>query len=294
MRSWRVESLIPFAVETYRNLEEELDTKFFHKRNLIRSLFNSGEENDWHARLSDDSYRPYMADEAEVAELTDKTAKIYGYGEVTEAYQTEMHKLVAAYREKLLREERITLEKFNFEKLELLDDGVKYGDMQAEKIIFCDGEAGSKNPFWSYLPWVGTKGEVLIVRIPDADFSKMFKYRIFIVPLPEQDLYWVGSKYEWHYDDNNPTAEGKQYLKDRLADALTVPFEIVAHKAAVRPTNKDRRPFLGLHPEFPQVGIFNGLGTKGASLGPYFAKEMTDFLTAGKAPDAEVRIERFG
>ena len=293
VKSWRVEELIPMAVETYRQLEEELGVKFFHKRNLIRSLFNSGEENDWLARTSDESYQKYIRNEAEVSTIEGKTAKIYSYGEVSGSYQTEMNKLVRAYRKKLIEEGRLTTEKFDFTKLELSESGVQYGDLFADKIIFCDGIGGQHNPYWSHLPWNGTKGEVLVARIPNADFSKMFKYRIFIVPLPEKDLYWIGSKYDWTYENGDPTVEGKKYLIERLSDALTVPFEIVEHKGAIRPTVKDRRPFLGMHEEFAQVGIFNGLGTKGASLGPFFARQMADFLIGEGVIEGEVDIKRF-
>ena len=74
---------------------------------------------------------------------------------------------------------------------------------------------------------------------------------------------------------------------------LKVPYEIRDHKAAVRPTVKDRRPLLGVHPEFPNIFIFNGLGTKGASQGPYFANHMADFLTENTPLDPEVDIRRF-
>lgn len=292
VKSWRIEEFLPFAVRTYRDLEEELGIEFFYRRNIIRSLFNSGEENDWWARAEQPEYQKYLVAEPDADKIRAKTAKIYGYGEVTNAYQTDLRRLLPAYREKLESDGKILSEKFAFADLQLTQNGVLYRRFTADKIIFCDGEAASRNPFWSYLPWNGAKGEVLLVRIPDADFIKMFKYRIFIVPLPEKDLYWVGSKYDWNYTDNQPSEEGKSYLRERLRDALTVPFEVVAHRAAVRPTVKDRRPYLGLHPQFSQVGIFNGLGTKGASLAPFFAKQMSDFLIENSEIDPAVDVRR--
>ncbi|MEL7021711.1 MAG: hypothetical protein AAGK47_08885, partial [Bacteroidota bacterium] len=60
-----------------------------------------------------------------------------------------------------------------------------------------------------------------------------------------------------------------------------------------RPTVKDRRPFLGKHPDFSRLAIFNGLGTKGASLGPYFAQQMTNHLLQQTALEPDVDITRF-
>ncbi len=47
---------------------------------------------------------------------------------------------------------------------------------------------------------------------------------------------------------------------------------------------------LGLHPSYPQVGIFNGLGTKGCLLAPYFAAHMADFLTGKNKLMQEVDV----
>jgi glycine/D-amino acid oxidase-like deaminating enzyme len=50
---------------------------------------------------------------------------------------------------------------------------------------------------------------------------------------------------------------------------------------------------MGNHPHHNNVFIFNGLGTKGVSLAPYFAKEMLSFLETNKVLLPEANIERF-
>jgi glycine/D-amino acid oxidase-like deaminating enzyme len=69
-------------------------------------------------------------------------------------------------------------------------------------------------------------------------------------------------------------------------------FSIQQHEAGVRPATADRRPLLGLHPAFPCMGIFNGLGTKGVSIAPYFAAHFADLLLENKQLDQEVSISR--
>jgi len=39
--------------------------------------------------------------------------------------------------------------------------------------------------------------------------------------------------------------------------------------------------------------VFNGLGTKGVMLAPYFADKMTNFILKGTALPEEVNISRF-
>ena len=69
--------------------------------------------------------------------------------------------------------------------------------------------------------------------------------------------------------------------------------KVEEHLAAIRPAVKDRRPFLGQHPKYPNLIIFNGLGTKGASLGPFWAKHLVDFLVYDRGLDSAVNINRF-
>ena len=74
---------------------------------------------------------------------------------------------------------------------------------------------------------------------------------------------------------------------------LKIPFTITDHFAAVRPAALERRPFVGIHPYRPSLGILNGMGTKGCSLAPYFSKQLTDALTNGQQIDSLADIKRF-
>jgi glycine/D-amino acid oxidase-like deaminating enzyme len=65
------------------------------------------------------------------------------------------------------------------------------------------------------------------------------------------------------------------------------------HFASVRPATLERRPFVGLHPHFLQLGILNGLGTKGCSLAPYFAKELAQKLSGKGSVNPLADIQRF-
>jgi glycine/D-amino acid oxidase-like deaminating enzyme len=77
-----------------------------------------------------------------------------------------------------------------------------------------------------------------------------------------------------------------------LSTVLKAPYQIIQHRSAIRPTVKDRRPFLGFHPEYKNVGIFNGMGTKGLSLAPFFARHFVQHLVNGTPLMKEVDIKR--
>lgn len=292
VKSWKIETLLPVAQATYAQLEKQLGIQIYYPHNILRAIFNHREEQDWYARTIEPSYQSYIVPVPNPAEIAGHTDEVYRYGELTQTARVDMLALVQNYRKFLISSNRLITTTFDYEQLIVEEEGVQYGDTQADSIIFCEGQRGQLNPFFNYLPFNVAKGETLIIRIPGADFSKIVKHRVFIVPIGE-DLYWTGSTYDWEYEDDKPTRTGYEYLKGRLEDMLKVPFEIVEHQAAIRPAIKDRRPLLGAHPNFPQLNIFNGLGAKGASLAPYFAQQMSEFLVNGMSIEAEVDIKRF-
>lgn len=292
VKSWRVDELIPFAKQTYQSLESYLNISIYHPHTIIRTLFNAREENDWMLRTADTGYAAYMLDQADLGNYAFNTEEAFSYGEVQHAAQVDIGLLAERYRSVFKENDQLAEEKVDYQNIVIEDEKVKYGHIEAGQLIFCEGAQAVSNPFFNYLPFGGAKGEVLIVKIKETHFEKILKHRVFIVPLSD-DTYWIGSTYNWKFENRQPTQQGREYLQDRLKDILKVPFEIVDHKAAIRPTVKDRRPFLGRHPEFPQLFIFNGLGTKGASLGPYWARHMADHLTFQKPLDREVDIRRF-
>lgn len=106
-------------------------------------------------------------------------------------------------------------------------------------------------------------------------------------------LFWAGASYAWKFDDSGATEAEQNYLEGHLEKMLNVPYEVVRRMGAVRPTVKDRRPFIGRSPEQPNVYIFNGLGTKGALLAPYWAARFSEHILDGAPLDPEVDIRRF-
>ena len=114
-----------------------------------------------------------------------------------------------------------------------------------------------------------------------------------MLPVGEQ-FFKVGSTYEWEDLSEQTTQKGKESIIERLENLITTDYSIENHWAGIRPTITDRRPVLGVHPKYPNVFVFNGLGTKGVMLAPYFAKEMCLFLMNGdNGLLSEINVNRF-
>ncbi len=301
-KSWRFEELLPAARQTYLELESLLAIEIWQERNILRALHNNFEENEWDRRGAFPEYEPYFEPKAGASSFQGKIRQPFAWGELRQSAQAAMPELVFAYRRWLEKQGLILEENFDYQQVKPEKERVNYRHFSAKKIVFCEGARALDNPFFNYLPFVPTKGELLIVHIPGADFDKMLKHKIFIVPIksdpenpgiPEGELFWVGSTSRWEYDGPEPTEERRKWLVKQLDAVLEIPYEIIRQFAGIRPTVQDIRPFLGTHPQHPTLAIFNGLGTKGASLGPFFARQMTGFLLDAAKLDEEVNISRF-
>ncbi len=292
VKTWRADTLLPFARQFYRQLEEALGLRCYHPRNILRVFTHSGEENDWLARSAEPGCAPYMAPEAAPGAYAQYTAPCLGYGETLQTAQVDLWSICRELRSRWQQQDCWLADTFDYAQLQLSKQGVQYRQYQARQLVFCEGWRLRSNPYFNYLPLQGNKGEVLIVQFPEVAFDKMIKNKVFIAPLSTGD-YWVGGSSHNHFADELPSEAGSSFVQQKLDEMIRTPYRVLAHRAAVRPTVRDRRPLLGRHPHHPQLAVFNGLGTKGASLAPYWAGEMVKMLLDGEMLDREVDIARF-
>ncbi len=292
VKSWMIETLLSHAKTIYTDLETKLKTRLLYERNVLRVFSDVKEENEWHSRNSHKDIVHFVNAMPAIAEFNNKINTGVGFGEIKHALQIDIGNLLDSYRKYLVGKNMVINTSFNYQNLKINEDEVIYGNFKARKIIFCEGAKARYNPWFEYLPFEVSKGEALIVKIPGTRFERLLKHKLMIAPI-RYDLYWVGSNYEWNPGNSNPSFKTRENMLETLTKILKVKFELVSHIAAIRPTVKDRRPFLGSHSHFSRMFIFNGLGTKGASLGPYWADRMAAHLEFEKPIPPEVDIKRF-
>lgn len=290
VKTWMIDDLLPKAMETYHRLEKTFQARFLHQVNIKRALNEQGEANLWMLRASYPDVAKYMSEKT-----TDSIPQMrppHGFGVIAPALRVDLPALIAAAKKHFIYNQQLVSKQFDYRQLSIRQNQVQYKDWTAGSIVFCEGHHITANPYFRFVEMVIAKGEVLILKIPDWPTVDLHKNALMYVPLGN-DLFWVGASYEWYAESDAPTAEKREELKRKVQKDLQTGFEVVDHRAAYRPTVKDRRPVLGRHPLHPSVFVFNGLGTKGASLGPYWAGEMRSFLLEGKQLPEEVEVGRF-
>lgn len=282
---------MPIAKSYYRTCEEKLNINILNRRIILRGLQSVHEINDWDARSVDANYSSHMRDTDHAYSYSGFLKQEGSTGAVL-GLQIDIPRLILAFRSYFEKLDVLQNQSFEYANIVFEGDQAAYKEKWYDAIIFADGWRGENNPFFQYLPFNPSKGELLIIEIDEKQFDEIYKSGIFIAPLG-MNKYWVGASNEWHTKDPHPTQEKRKELIDKLERIIGLDYRIIDHKAAIRPTVKDRRPFIGRHSEIPCLYIFNGFGTKGSSLIPYWANHFKEFLIAGESLDPEVDIQRF-
>ncbi len=289
VRTWMIEDLLPFAESSYKQFEAYLNTSIIRQCNVLDFYATQQMKEAFEKRIEDgETYLKHTDESKWKSHLN----FIYGVGEVDPCLLIDLNILQLAWRDQLIEKNILVEEQFDAELLKAQPDHISYKNITASKIIFCDGISSYNNPWFKLLPFAPNKGEALIVQIPELPATNILKQGLSIVPWKD-DLFWIGSSYQWTYDNDFPTENFRTKTEQSLRFWLKLPFKVVHHLAAVRPATIERRPFVGLHPQHPSVCIFNGMGTKGCSLAPYFAYELSQHLVHESPITPEADVQRF-
>ena len=283
-----INELIPFSQRAYAELGAELNISTIEQNNIIDFFPTPQMKLAFHQRYKED--QEYLSIPTDLMKWKYSFNDDFGFGEINPCFLVNIAGILSVYRKQLA--EQIHEEKFEMNFLQIEKEIIRYKDITADSIIFCDGAAGADNPYFHSLPFAPNKGEVLWIECKDLPATNIFKKGINLVPLKE-DIFWVGSSYQWEFTDSYPTLSFRVKTIAHLEDWLKLPFKVLDHRASVRPATLERRPFIGFHPSHKNIGMFNGMGTKGCSLSPFLAKKFVDHIVDGEPLPVDVDILRF-
>jgi glycine/D-amino acid oxidase-like deaminating enzyme len=290
---WMADEILPFAWKAYQEIGNDLNITAISQKNIIDFFPNPFMRENFLKRL--DEGNEFIQEPADTEHYLQYFNYDFGCGEIKPVYIAHLETLLPAWRQQLIRQQNLLEETFEINQLKLTGHNVHYKDLIADKIIFCDGTSGYNNPYFKPLPFAPNKGEALIAEIPGLAAANIYKKSVMLAPLQHHsaDLFWIGSNYIWDFDNAVPTTEFRKATEEALQEWLKIPFKILEHRAGVRPATLERRPFVGLHPFYKNIAILNGLGTKGCSLAPFFAWQLTGHLLYDQPITPEANVNRF-
>ncbi|MCF3112000.1 FAD-dependent oxidoreductase [Niabella sp. CC-SYL272] len=291
VKVWLDDLIIPFAEAAYQAIGSFLNETAITQTTIVDFFPNPFMKESFMKKLAQkEHYISILENETPYASYFNYE---FGIGMIQPAYVVHLQQLLPAWRDFLGRQQRLREEPFDFSQLRMETSAVRYKGHLADMLVFCDGTAGAANPYFSLLPFALNKGEALIIEAPELPAGQLYKKSMLLAPMTEPGIFWAGTNYIWDFEDENPTAGFRESAVQTLKQWLKVPFKIVDHKASVRPATVERRPFAGFHPVHTNIGILNGMGTKGCSLAPYFAHQLVEHLLHQHPLLPEVDISRF-
>ena len=287
VKTWRADDLFPQLESSYQYIEKQLDEKFLHPIPIYRPFGSVEAKNDWEGRAADPQNVTFVSELVEDTIGYEHISDPLGGIILKDSGYVDLPVMLKATKAFLLNKGIYLKEVFDYNKVKLKDGFCEYQEIMASKILFCEGVVRT-NPFWD-LPFRPVRGEIIDIEC-DLKSKHILNQGVFMIP--KSNRFTVGSTYDHNNLSFVPQQSGIRSLEERLKKLFLGDFKIIDARAGVRPATHDRKPYIGLHQKFKTLGIFNGFGTKGVSLAPYFAEHFVDVLQGKSEIDKEVDVER--
>jgi glycine oxidase len=290
-KSWRIDELLPLALDSYHNMQDALGAPIFKMTRIQRALYSVAQENEWSARANQKRFEPYIGFWTEQPPWP-TGPEVVANGRIEQVVQVDKPALLNGLRNKWIELGKITEETLDYEKLVPHNDYWHYNGQNYSHVVFAEGSAITGNPFFDWVPIEPTKGEAFIIEMADAPEETILKHHCFVVPLGNQQ-YWAGSNYEKHPASPAPSPKEQAALQKKLEASVQRPYTILHNMTGVRPASPDRRAIVGAHPEYSGLYVLNGMGTKGALLAPFCSQQLLHHMFNHKALDQEIDALRW-
>ena len=290
--TWLAEELIPFITKEYNAAGELFGTEAIYQKNILVFPSATDMQQAFNERMQQQNSYILSA-----AAKKDVLRSIFNFPfevfEIAPCYVVQMCAFLKSCRIHLEEKNVLLNEIFDEDQLMLRDDFIQYKNITAKKIIYADGVQSMQSKYWKHLPFVQNKGQALIIKTDSLPISNTYKFgHLTLIPL-ERDLWWAGSSNELSFQTSAPTEDFKIRTVSSLTSILKGTFEVKEHWSSLRAATVERRPFVGIHPLYKQLAILNGLGSKGCSLAPWFARELANNLVHEKPINPLADVTRF-
>ena len=279
VKSWNADVFIPFARATYQNIEDKLADKFFEEYPVLEIFKDTGHRNDWAGRSASEGMQEYVKGECPPESIPNGVKAPEGGRWVVNGGWLDTRRFLDAIQRYLKQSESFLEDSLHYEEVQFESERVLWKNYSATKIIDCSGSAAIAHPLFAHLPFKPCKGEMLQIKVEGLPKDIILHNSIKVIPLGGYQ-YLCGATYDFNNINEETTEEGKSKITEALEKIISVPYSISTHRAAIRPSTIDRKPIASVHPEFPQLYIFNGLGSKGVMMGPSIANMIAESLVS--------------
>ena len=136
-RPERLDEYLVSAFSFYPRLERELGGRFFERRSILKLLANPADKERWDRQQAQPEFHPYLARVPTV--IRPEFQAPYGGFEIERAAQLDVVQLLAATRKRLQEQGALSDTRFDYDRLSIGSDEIRWGDWHARGIVFCEG-----------------------------------------------------------------------------------------------------------------------------------------------------------
>jgi len=288
VKTWRLDEFYPAAWEFYRWVEKETGRTAYFEIPIQRLFKNTGEQAEFDRRIKEPGFANYILDKG----VPDKSGLCADAGGVLmQGAYLKVAQFLQDSRLRLIERDSYRVGEVNPGSLAINRSAIQWEGIKFGQVVFCEGWTGRGNPFFDWVPFKPTKGEVLEIRCEGLGTHRIINRGGFIAPLGDQ-RFRAGATYEWEQLDNQPTEAAKSEICGKVRGMTDLPFEVIGHKAGVRPVIHESKALLGRHPSEQRLAFFNGLGFKGVLNGPFLSAMLARHLVEGSPVEEEVDVRK--
>ncbi|PPD47588.1 MAG: FAD-dependent oxidoreductase [Methylobacter sp.] len=287
VKTSEIDTLLPVATRRYAELTAYFQQPFYIEKPMLRILRSENEASYLEQRLADPNYQDYLA----AIEPSGSFSTSFGLVQQKHTGYLLTQPLLTCLKSFFIAKNCYRTAVVDYADIEL-GAMQSWQNITAKHIVFCEGFQGASNPWFSWLPFKPVKGEILTLSHQAALPDNILNNGHWLIPTTKR-LIRVGATFDRDNLNTLPTEQGKNEL---LAATRTLTSEtsidIIDHKANIRPCTADRKPFIGRHPEYPQLLIFNGFGAKGSLQIPWHSQQLAGHLFVSHALPHSCDIKR--
>lgn len=281
------------AFSLYDQIEKFFSSPVFYPRKIARLFRNTREQDCYIKRSAQARFNDYLGKAFEPGsqefpvrhELGGFYIRQGGYLDVTKCLD-----LLDQY----FSNNHLTIDRaVDHRQLEINTSMVQWQNLQAKRVIFCEGARMLQNQWFNWLPMQALHGDILTLSGPSIHSETILNFGHWLLPLSGSTYRYGATNHPDHTDPSPVPASHSQLLSTLNDKTPDSPFTCVSHQAGVRPATRDRMPFIGIHPEYSQLAVFNGFGSKGSLMIPYYLAQFVQLLTRHKKLDPECDIYRY-
>lgn len=293
VKSWKLDIFHPYALQQYNELEKYFSQPFYFNKSMVQVFTSQMQYTDWKKRCDDMTYKQWLGPLLQAGGSGHALRDEFGSSRQLRSGYLDVTCLLDRFSRFLAEKKLIDQQAFKYSDLDISGGFVTWKDVRAKRLVFCEGYRGVYNPWFSGAGFNPVQGDILTftttAEMPDEIINK----GKWLLPLSRY-RYRLGATYQRDYRANNSAMARKELLlslQQMLSDKHTITVD--KQHTGIRPASVDRRPILGSHPDYPELTIFNGFGSKGTLMIPYYAQLFTNYLIHGGELPKDVDVARF-